>query len=98
MTSEREIHDVLLSIEITLEEILMELKRANATERTGAVSSVEIKALANGTLQPVIKAYTGSEPPVDEALESYGRTIREGNARAMAQWSDTLASVRDSAA
>lgn len=73
-----------------LVEILAELKHMNATERAGAVSSAELKFLANGTPQPTIKAYTGSVVPVYEALEAYGRMVREAQARAMDGWRETV--------
>lgn len=76
-----------------LEEILAELRRGNSIERTGAVSSAEIKFLANGTPQPTVKAFAGSVVPVDQALEAYGRLFREANARAMNGWVETVAGL-----
>lgn len=79
-----------------LEEILAELKHLNNTERTGAVSSVEIKFLAptkdnpDGKPQPVVKAYSGSIVPVEEAIEAYGRTVRLTQAAQMRNWADTV--------
>lgn len=87
-------HAVLVSIAHLQEEILAELKRANAVERTGAVSSVEMKFLASGAPQPVLKAYAGSEVPVDEALEAYGRLVREANERAMHGWAQTAEALK----
>lgn len=83
----------LISIEMRLDDILLELRRANSVAREGAVSSVEIKPLASGVLQPVVKIYAGSEAPVDEALEAYGRVVREAKVRAEAGWAETVDSL-----
>jgi hypothetical protein len=71
---------LLVSMAQTLEEILAELRRANSIERTGAVSSVEVKYSAAtkdrpSEPMPVVKSYAGSEPPVEEAIEAFGRAL-----------------------
>ena len=73
-------HAVLVAQNQLLEEILAELRKLNSAERTGAVSSVEIKYSAAtkdraSEPMPVVKAYAGSEPPVLEALELFGRAL-----------------------
>lgn len=70
--------------------ILAELQHLNSTERTGAVSSCEVKFLANGTPQPTVKAYVGSEVPVDEAIEAYGRTVLMATQAAAEGWEQTV--------
>jgi hypothetical protein len=99
MTSEKiplgsEQDDLLISMCSLLEALLVEVKRGNNVERTGAVSSVEIKFLANGTPQPVVKCHAGSEPPVDEAIESFGRVYRVAKERQMSDWQGTADALR----
>lgn len=69
-----------------LYDILVELKHLNNNERTGSVSSAELKFLANGTAQPIIKAYAGSVVPVRECIEAYTRLVQEANERQMRAW------------
>jgi hypothetical protein len=52
-----------------LEELLTEVKRGNAVERTGSVSSAHIESNSKG-INCSVKSYAGSEVPVDEALEA----------------------------
>ena len=62
-----------------LVEILAELQRMNAAERTGSVSSCEVhdstatKDRPNPEPQVTAKAYAGSVVPVEEAAEAYFR-------------------------
>jgi len=57
-----------------LVEILAELQRMNSAERSGSVSSVEVKTSTRGE-DVVCKAYTGSsiEEAEEQALASYVR-------------------------
>lgn len=86
----------LISIAQLLEEILAEARRSNSSAREGAVSSVEIKFLAptkdhpDGKPQPVIKTYAGSVPPVEEAIEAYGRAFLMSQQAAVEGWEQTL--------
>lgn len=83
-----------------LQAILEELRRINNTPREGAASSCEIKFLAptkdhpRGTPQPVVKMYAGSPVPVTEAIEAYGRAIREAVDGQMAGWAATVEALK----
>lgn len=79
---------ILLDIGVTLAEILIELKR-QGSERPSAVSSATIKTSTRG-YDCEVKAYAGSEVPVDAALEAYGRMVREANERAMNGWAESV--------
>jgi hypothetical protein len=83
-----------------LEELLAEVKRGNAVERTGSVSSVQIEDFPtkDRPVRVTSKAYAGSPLPVDEALADHARLHREAEERAMNGWAVTLASVRNEAA
>jgi hypothetical protein len=81
---------MLESICQLLVEILAEVKRGNSAAREGAVSSCEIKFLANGTPQPTVKAYANSEVPVDAAIEAYGAAFRAAQAGQMTAWAETV--------
>lgn len=79
------------SIGLLLEAILDELKRVNSAPReSSSVSSCEVKFLANGTPQPTIKAYAGSEVPVDAAIEAYGRTFLMAQQAVAEGWEQAL--------
>jgi hypothetical protein len=43
-----------------------------------------------GKPQPVIKVYAGSVPPVDEAIEAYGRAVLMAQQAALEGWEQTL--------
>ncbi len=90
----------LAAIATLLEEILMELRRGNSVERTGAVSSVQIEDRPTKDLavRCTSKVYAGSPLPVDEALEDHARLHREAERRAMDGWSQTLEHVRNGGA
>lgn len=85
--------EVLIDIAVSLSEIRTLLERLLTTERTGAVSSVEMKFTAKGEPQPVVKAYTGSVVPVDEALDAYQQTIEQANERFMKGLQATIDSL-----
>lgn len=94
-------HDVLLTIQGVLEGILTELHRANSVERTGSVSSVEIKYTAKGEPQPVVKVYAGSVAPVAEAIMAYAETIARAEAAQAVGWAETatmLKQIKEAAA
>lgn len=84
------------SVGLLLEAILDELRKMNNTPREGAASSCEIKYLAPkpgqtvGTPQPVIKAYAGSEVPVEAAIEAYGRAFLMAQQASIEGWEQTL--------
>lgn len=85
-------NDILITQQMVLEAILAELQRSNSIERSGSVSSVEIKDLASGKPQVTTKVYAGSPvgPLVDEALAEHARAHREAEARAMTGWRETV--------
>lgn len=96
MTEQWSDNEMLTDIAVTLVEILTELKRLNSTERTGAVSSVEIHDLAptkdrpNPEVQVTTKLYAGSVPPVEEAIEAHARLKTLATARALDGWQQTV--------
>ncbi len=95
-TAESATHEILASMCQLLEELLAEMKRWNSVAREGAVSSVEIKFLAptkdhpDGKPQPVVKTYAGSIPPVEEAIEAYGRAFLMAQQASIEGWEQTL--------
>lgn len=88
--------DSQASVGLLLEAILDELRKMNSTPREGAASSCEIKYLAPkpgqtvGTPQPVVKAYAGSEVPVEAAIEAYGRAFLMAQQASLEGWEQTL--------
>lgn len=84
----------LISIEVTLEAILTEIKRANSAAREGAISSAAIESNSKGQ-NLMVKAYVGSDlcAAVDDALEQYGRFFREAKLRAEAGWPETVVAL-----
>jgi hypothetical protein len=79
-----------------LEELLAELKRGNAVERTGSVSSVQIEdyPTKDRPVRVTSKSYSGSPLPVDEAIEDHARLHREAEMRAAEGWSNTVDRLR----
>jgi hypothetical protein len=74
-----------------LEEILAELKRGNAAERTGSISSVQIEDAAKGPPRIASKHYVGSPlttADVDEALRVHGHAHVEAERLQMANWTE----------
>lgn len=89
---ERTICDVLTDLLIEqrhMNEMLAELVR-NTSELAQQQSSVEIKFLASGVPQPVVKVYSGSAAPVEEALDAYARTFVAAERGHMDGWQKTL--------
>ncbi len=84
------------SVGLLLEAILEELRKMNNVPREGAASSCEIKFLAptkdhpQGKPQPVVKAYAGSEVPVEAAIEAYGRAFLMSQQAAIEGWEQTI--------
>jgi len=95
-TADLEALDVLLRMQVTLEEVLAELRRGNAIERTGAMSSVEIADNPTKDLpvRVISKTYAGSPLPWVEALRDHARLHREAEAQAMNGWVQTLEALR----
>lgn len=85
--------DMLASICQLLSDLLMETQRGNSIERTGAVSSAQIESNSKG-INCSVKAYAGSEVPVDDALDAYGRLVREANERVANGWAETVKAVK----
>ena len=96
MTEQWSDNQILTDMAVTLVEILAELKKLNSTDRTGAVSSVEIHDLAptkdrpNPEPQCSTKVYAGSVPPVEEAIEAHARLKTLATARALDGWRETV--------
>jgi hypothetical protein len=94
--SEQRVPIERFNVTTVLERMLEELKRIASAPRDGAVSSCEIKFLAptkehpQGKPQPVVKAYAGSEVPVDAAIEAYGRAFLMAQQAAMEGWEKTV--------
>jgi hypothetical protein len=93
---QRSEYDLQVATLQLLEEILAELKRANAAERTGSVSSVQIEdyPTKDRPVRVTSKVYAGSPLPVDEALEDHAQLHREAEMRAMEGWSNTVDRLR----
>ena len=77
---ERTERQILEDVAALLGDIRTLLEHMNSTDRTGAVSSVEVKWTAatkdrESQPAPVVKRYAGSEPPVEEAVEDFTRTV-----------------------
>lgn len=89
---ERSLAGILISMQMTLEEILGELKRGNSIERTGSVSSIEIQDNPTKDLKVRVnsKTYAGSALPVYEALRDHARLHREAEQAAMDGWAQTI--------
>ena len=83
-------YEVLLGTNQLLSEIRTLLERLLTVDRTGAVSSAELKYTAKGEAQPVIKAYAGSEVPVIEAVDAYELMITEANKRFVSNLQKTV--------
>ena len=81
-------------IYIQLEEIITLLQRLVSTERTGAVSSVEIEDLVGKPPKVTTKNYTGSVPPVDEAIEDHIKAKQLADEAWRNDWQMTVDQLR----
>jgi hypothetical protein len=97
MSSDWTERELLVNLCVTAEEQRRLLEHLNNAERTGAVSSVEIKYLAptkdrpEAAPAPAIKVFDGSEPPVEEAIIAYGKTLLLMQQAVMEGWEKTVA-------
>ena len=93
---ERTERQILEDVAALLGDIRTLLEHMNSTDRTGAVSSVQIEdwPTKDRPVRVTSKQYTGSPLPVDEALAEHGRLHRGASARAMADWEETLDAVQ----
>lgn len=85
-------HDIQLTQQALLEDILRELQRANSTAREGAVSSILIEdnPTKDRAVRVTSKVYAGSALPVEEAIEAHGRAHRLAEQQALNGWAETL--------
>jgi hypothetical protein len=93
--TERTDHQIQSDIAALLFDIRTELQHIRATLATsGSVSSVQLEQGAKGDVRLTVKTYAESEPPVDDALDAFGRAYRDIAAQQMKDWADTLEMVQ----
>lgn len=88
MTTEMQLIDRL---GVVMVEILTELRhiRSDLAERTGSVSSAEVKQTSK-EVALTVKVYADSQPPVDTAIEDFAFGMREIQRLQMANWAETV--------
>ena len=80
-------------ISMQLEDIIQLLTRM-ATERSSAVSSVEIEDLVGKQPKTTTKHYAGSVPPIEEALNDHARLKQLADEMWRQDWQATVDQLR----